>query len=346
MALDGRDDDAPAATPDDRALLSPPQRRDRRALHEVRPAHLPGLHDPGARRPSMSGMRERSQAGVPPGPGAPDRGRERPPESHRDVRPARTHRRHVRGRDRERGRGPHQRAVRSTPRETRRVHWLFRTSSGAIGIAAGQYWRLVSSMFLHAGILHIAFNAYALWIFGSVVEQELGRARFVLIYFVTGLVASAASYAFGLVHAVRWALPVRSSASSGRSSPTTTDGGTRARRRSPAECRHARRLSTGPRVLDPRHRLARARGRVGFAGLVAGFVVEGTGARPPAARSWSRLRRFTGRGRRIGRLDTQQLHTAFPVALLRVEAPGALPSARSARLTRAGTRGARPRARR
>jgi membrane associated rhomboid family serine protease len=65
-----------------------------------------------------------------------------------------------------------------------------------VGIATGQYWRLVSEMFLHAGLLHIAFNAYALWIFGTVVEQELGRLRFLLIYFVTGIVASAASYAF------------------------------------------------------------------------------------------------------------------------------------------------------
>jgi membrane associated rhomboid family serine protease len=66
-----------------------------------------------------------------------------------------------------------------------------------VGIAAGQNWRLVSAMFLHAGLLHIAFNAYALWIFGSIVEQELGRVRFLLIYFATGIAASAASYAFG-----------------------------------------------------------------------------------------------------------------------------------------------------
>jgi membrane associated rhomboid family serine protease len=66
-----------------------------------------------------------------------------------------------------------------------------------VGIATGQNWRLVTAMFLHAGLLHIAFNAYALWIFGSVVEQELGRVRFLLIYFTTGIVASAASYAFG-----------------------------------------------------------------------------------------------------------------------------------------------------
>ena len=66
-----------------------------------------------------------------------------------------------------------------------------------VGIAAGQNWRLVSVMFLHAGLLHIAFNAYALWIFGTVVEQELGRLRFLLIFFATGIAASATSYAFG-----------------------------------------------------------------------------------------------------------------------------------------------------
>jgi rhomboid protease GluP len=74
---------------------------------------------------------------------------------------------------------------------------LAQTANGVIGIGAGQYWRLVSAMFLHAGLLHIAFNSYALWIFGTVVEQELGRVRFVLIYFGTGIVASATSYAFG-----------------------------------------------------------------------------------------------------------------------------------------------------
>ena len=69
---------------------------------------------------------------------------------------------------------------------------------GSVGIAValGQYWRLFTAMFLHAGLLHIAFNAYALWIFGQIVEQELGRARFLAIYLVTGVFASAVSYAF------------------------------------------------------------------------------------------------------------------------------------------------------
>jgi membrane associated rhomboid family serine protease len=57
-------------------------------------------------------------------------------------------------------------------------------------------------MFLHAGLLHIGFNAYALWLFGSSVESTYGRTRFILIYFVAGFLASAASYAFGPVEAL------------------------------------------------------------------------------------------------------------------------------------------------
>jgi membrane associated rhomboid family serine protease len=69
-------------------------------------------------------------------------------------------------------------------------------------IANGQYWRLFTAIFLHAGLLHIAFNAYALWIFGAAIETLFGRTRFVVIFFVTGFVASATSYAFGPVQSV------------------------------------------------------------------------------------------------------------------------------------------------
>ena len=65
-----------------------------------------------------------------------------------------------------------------------------------VGIATGQEWRMVTAIFLHGGILHLLFNAYALWIFGPVVERELGRARFLAIFLTTGLFASAASYGF------------------------------------------------------------------------------------------------------------------------------------------------------
>lgn len=69
-------------------------------------------------------------------------------------------------------------------------------------IANGQYWRLITPIFLHAGLLHIAFNAYALWIFGPQMESALGRTRFLAIFFVSGFLASATSYAFGPVETV------------------------------------------------------------------------------------------------------------------------------------------------
>lgn len=58
-------------------------------------------------------------------------------------------------------------------------------------IAQGDWWRLVTSMFLHWSILHIAMNMLALWFIGAPVEQYLGRVRFVLLYFVSGLAGSA-----------------------------------------------------------------------------------------------------------------------------------------------------------
>jgi rhomboid protease GluP len=64
-------------------------------------------------------------------------------------------------------------------------------------VHAGQWWRLITVMFLHASILHIALNAWALWLFGQFVEGTFGRGRFLLIYFVSGFLASVSSYTFG-----------------------------------------------------------------------------------------------------------------------------------------------------
>ena len=60
-----------------------------------------------------------------------------------------------------------------------------------VGIATGQEWRMLTAIFLHGGIFHILMNAYALWIFGPVVEREIGRVKFLLIFLTTGLCASA-----------------------------------------------------------------------------------------------------------------------------------------------------------
>ena len=58
-------------------------------------------------------------------------------------------------------------------------------------VADGEWWRLAGSMFLHASLLHIAFNMFALWIVGTIVEQALGTSRYLLVYVVAGLAGSA-----------------------------------------------------------------------------------------------------------------------------------------------------------
>ncbi len=60
-----------------------------------------------------------------------------------------------------------------------------------------QYWRLVTAMFLHAGILHLALNMYALYLFGYLIEEAFGKVRFLAIYLVSGFLASVASFALG-----------------------------------------------------------------------------------------------------------------------------------------------------
>ena len=60
-----------------------------------------------------------------------------------------------------------------------------------------QYWRLVSSMFIHIGWLHLAFNSYALYLFGTFLERWCRSRRTFLIYMAAGLVGSAASVTLG-----------------------------------------------------------------------------------------------------------------------------------------------------
>jgi membrane associated rhomboid family serine protease len=59
------------------------------------------------------------------------------------------------------------------------------------GISNGESWRLLSSAFLHYGPLHLAMNCISLYFAGSILEQVLGRWRFLLLYVVSGLAGSA-----------------------------------------------------------------------------------------------------------------------------------------------------------
>lgn len=63
-------------------------------------------------------------------------------------------------------------------------------------ILDGQTWRLFTSMFLHVGFAHLAFNAYALLIFGFEMERIYGPDRYIVIYILAGLFGSLASFAW------------------------------------------------------------------------------------------------------------------------------------------------------
>ena len=64
-------------------------------------------------------------------------------------------------------------------------------------VAHGDWYRLVSSMFLHYGILHIGFNMWALYVIGTPLETMLGRLRFATLYFLAGIGGSILSFSTG-----------------------------------------------------------------------------------------------------------------------------------------------------
>jgi len=71
----------------------------------------------------------------------------------------------------------------SSPGGSLYAHWVL---YGPL-VAHGGWYRLVTSMFLHGFLLHIAFNMLALWFIGRPVEQYLGTVRYLGLYFVSGL---------------------------------------------------------------------------------------------------------------------------------------------------------------
>ncbi|MGH9918748.1 MAG: rhomboid family intramembrane serine protease [Nitrososphaerales archaeon] len=60
-----------------------------------------------------------------------------------------------------------------------------------IGVSHGQWWRLLTSVFLHYGILHLGLNMLSLYFGGRLLEVVIGRWRFLLLFVVAGLAGSA-----------------------------------------------------------------------------------------------------------------------------------------------------------
>lgn len=62
----------------------------------------------------------------------------------------------------------------------------------------GKYYRLLTSMFLHSGLLHLFFNMYALYIIGPQVESFFGKTKYLIIYLLSGISGSLLSVAFNV----------------------------------------------------------------------------------------------------------------------------------------------------
>lgn len=65
-------------------------------------------------------------------------------------------------------------------------------------IMDGEWWRLVTSIFLHIGTLHLVMNMIALYYLGIIVERIYGSGRFLVIYFLSGIGGSLTSFAFNV----------------------------------------------------------------------------------------------------------------------------------------------------
>ncbi|ARF17166.1 rhomboid family intramembrane serine protease [Sporosarcina sp. P3] len=61
-------------------------------------------------------------------------------------------------------------------------------------IANGEYWRLITPMFLHGGFMHLLFNMFSLFVFGPELEKIAGKARFITVYMLAGLFGDIATF--------------------------------------------------------------------------------------------------------------------------------------------------------
>jgi rhomboid protease GluP len=72
--------------------------------------------------------------------------------------------------------------------------YLFEQLSGVnLFIVNGEYWRIVTPIFMHGGFAHMLFNSFSIVLFGPALEQLLGRTKFILLYLATGIAANIAT---------------------------------------------------------------------------------------------------------------------------------------------------------
>ncbi|GHE66138.1 rhomboid family intramembrane serine protease [Streptomyces spiralis] len=72
--------------------------------------------------------------------------------------------------------------------------WPPKPAMPTSGVAGGEWYRLVTSMFTHQEYWHIGFNMLSLWWIGGPLEAALGRSRYLTLYFISGLAGGALTY--------------------------------------------------------------------------------------------------------------------------------------------------------
>ena len=66
-----------------------------------------------------------------------------------------------------------------------------------------EYWRFITALFLHGGLLHLGFNVFALYVLGPPLERSIGTMRFVACYLISGIASGAGVVGLTLVALTR-----------------------------------------------------------------------------------------------------------------------------------------------
>ncbi|MQS88701.1 rhomboid family intramembrane serine protease [Companilactobacillus mishanensis] len=69
-------------------------------------------------------------------------------------------------------------------------------------VQGGDWWRLITPIFLHIGVIHILTNGFTLFYVGSILEPMIGHTRYFVIFMLSGIVGNLASFAFGANNAI------------------------------------------------------------------------------------------------------------------------------------------------
>jgi rhomboid protease GluP len=79
--------------------------------------------------------------------------------------------------------------------------------------AEGEWWRCITYAFAHGGLIHLAFNMMVLYQIGPMVEEEIGTVRFLILYVLTALTATAAGFGWQIIYIKQWVPVVGASGS-------------------------------------------------------------------------------------------------------------------------------------